>query len=154
MNCPFIEGEVDLSDKVLDSDEKTWLGTAKVSNLFKLCVLAKKYNLDRRNIFRYGKQVRKGKKPQRCMGRPFSLDSISVAAVRSTLESEPDISSFDLRYMVEEEHINTVRRRHVIDILDSDVPGISRSTVFRIIQQIKEGMVPAEVNDPSAVAET
>ena len=71
--CPFGKGNQDLSQRILTTEEKLWLGKSINLKLRTSITLAQKYNLKEERIREWARRISKGLTPNSKGGRPARL---------------------------------------------------------------------------------
>jgi hypothetical protein len=111
--CPFglYDTSIDLSNRILNEDEKRWLGMELKDRKETLISMELKYNLNIKTLSKYQLRTTRGFRLYKVKGRPAALDETSSTIVQENLASDPFMAEDALRELIRYEYAQSTCRK-------------------------------------------
>lgn len=137
----------------LSGPNKNWISIQVIRKRLTCAKVALRLGIDRKCIFHWVQNVRRGRTNHSIRGRPQSLDNLAVENVKQICVEEPDINEYQKRWIIDGEYKKTVLRRRV-DIEADDIRSLSLRSKKRYSRKCDantENLIPPIVDiDPFA----
>ena len=132
-DCPWGPNPVDLSLETLSADQRFWVANALLNRGAKVVDFKKRFNISEDRLRNYREKLYLNEPFQENIGRPKSLDSISIPKIAWALAERPNMPTSELKKLIMNEYLCTKRRRYPSKS-DSDFGRMPRSSRFRYLR--------------------
>lgn len=138
MSCPWGDWRGKLDPSKISAEDRKWLADQIVNGRYTAAKLAKRYQLNRKNLTNWANNVKKGVSLRTKRGRSCAFDSISMKVLTEYVSANPDCTPNELKSVLVDEYDKSYRRKHISVVTTVKLPEATcRRYLNKLLQHHK-----------------